>query len=92
MVVSIAHPPGAELCRDWATQLWGQEEGSKVSLAVRSVLVAPAGRSRPAPTALAWAWPRCAQQDCLKGWTGRRGVEEEAAMESPLHGFPLPPR
>jgi len=59
----------------------------------REVCLSP-GLSRASllPHLLAGAWPRRAQRGCLKGWMGRTGVEEWAAMGSPLRDFPLPPR
>lgn len=51
MVVSISHPPGAELCSDWATRHWGGEGGSEVSLALWRVCLCPGWAEPPAPAA-----------------------------------------
>lgn len=51
-VISISHPPGAELCRDGALQL---RAGGKQKLS-REGYLAPAGHS-PLLFTLAWIWP-----------------------------------
>lgn len=51
-VISISHPPGAELCRDGALQL---RAGGKQKLS-REGYLAPAGHS-PLLFTLAWTWP-----------------------------------
>lgn len=54
-VISISHPPGAELCRDGAMQLWagGKQEPGCAGKSAWHL----AGHS-PLLFTLAWAWPR----------------------------------